>query len=76
MLSNPSYAPAGWQTAMLAWGVLGIAMFANTVVFRKLPLVEGIIMVVHVFGFFAVVVVLWCVPKSKASKDSNGSVIR
>ena len=65
VLANPNYAPAGWQTAMLAWGALGVAMFANTVLFRKLPLVEGIIMFVHVFGFFAVVIVLWYVPKSK-----------
>lgn len=59
VLADPSYTIQGWQTALLSWAVLLVAIFANTVIFRKLPLIEGIAMFVHVFGFFAFVVVLW-----------------
>jgi len=55
----PSYTPTGWQTALFSWAFLLLAIFANTVMFRKLPLMEGLAMVLHVFGFFAIIVVLW-----------------
>jgi choline transport protein len=39
----------------------------NTYLAKKLPLVEGIVLVVHIFGFFAVLVVLWVMgPKGDA----------
>jgi choline transport protein len=39
--------------------VVVIAIIFNTLLYRKLPLVEGIVIIAHVFGFFAFVVVLW-----------------
>ena len=60
-LSNQSYEPSQWQTALLSWVILLLAIFANTVLFRKLPLLEGFVIFVHVLGFFAFVIVLWCV---------------
>ena len=35
------------------------AILWNTILVRKLPLLEGIIIFLHVFGFFAFLVVLW-----------------
>jgi choline transport protein len=53
---------------LLTWGVLLVAIFANTVAFRKLPLIEGIVMFLHVFGFFAFVIVLWVMaPRATSS---------
>jgi choline transport protein len=34
-------------------------LFFNTVLIRKLPLFEGIVVVLHIFGFFAFFLVLW-----------------
>ena len=59
VLANPNYSIHTWQTALLAWAVVILAIFVNTVMFRKLPMLEGIIMFAHVFGFCAFVVVLW-----------------
>ena len=58
-LANDSYESSAWQTAMFAWAILLLAIFANTVLFRKLPLIEGIVTFIHVLGFFAFVIVLW-----------------
>lgn len=63
VLANPDIIPTAWQTSLLAWGVLACAIFANTIMFRKLPLIEGVIMIIHVSGFFAVVIVLWYIIK-------------
>lgn len=35
------------------------SIHSNTVVFKHLPLMEGIVVVFHIFGFLAIVVVLW-----------------
>lgn len=68
VLANPDIIPTAWQTSLLAWGVLACAIFANTIMFRKLPLIEGVIMIIHVSGFFAVVIVLWVMaPRSDSS---------
>ena len=60
-LGNPNYAPAEWQVALFSWAILLVAIFANTVLYRKLPLIEGVVTIIHVLGFFAFVIVLWCV---------------
>lgn len=58
-LNRPSYVIQGWHSTLLAIGVTSLAIICNTVLVRKLPLLEGFGLVLHVFGFFAFVVVLW-----------------
>ncbi|KAK6398017.1 hypothetical protein LTR65_003097 [Meristemomyces frigidus] len=77
VVANPDYVFAGWHTALFSWAVLVFAIFANTVMFRKLPLIEGLVMFLHVFGFFAIVIVLWVTaPRSDSTVlttfESNG----
>ena len=61
-LTDPTYESTQWQTAMLSWAILLLSIFANTIAYRKLPLIEGIMTFLHVLGFFAFIIVLWCVP--------------
>src|SRR5207248_5414516 len=35
------------------------SIFFNTVLIRGLPLFEGIIVLLYIFGFFAIIIVLW-----------------
>lgn len=58
-VSNPSYAIQGWQGTLFTIAVSSFAIVCNSVLIRKLPLLEGVIMTLHVVGFFAFVVVLW-----------------
>ncbi|KAK5120617.1 hypothetical protein LTR85_005975 [Meristemomyces frigidus] len=58
-LSNPHYTIKGWQGCLFTIALTAISIFFNTVLFRKLPLMEGIIVVFHTVGFLAIVVVLW-----------------
>ena len=58
-MSDPSYSIEGWQGCLFTIGLTGIAIFFNTILFRKLPLIQGIIIVFHFLGFLAVVVTLW-----------------
>ncbi|KAL8767137.1 MAG: hypothetical protein Q9194_006077 [Teloschistes cf. exilis] len=77
-LGDESYEPSQWQTALLSWAILLLAIFANTALFRKLPIIEGFVTFIHIFGFLAFVIVLWVMaPRATASSvftefESNG----
>ena len=49
----------GWHGALLSIGTTAFCLFFNTVLIRKLPLFVGIVVVLHIFGFFAFLLVLW-----------------
>lgn len=58
ILNNDSYTPHPWHGTLLCWAVLAVAIFINTVVSGLLPMIEGLILVLHVMGFFAVLIPL------------------
>lgn len=58
VLTHPTFTPKPWQTLLLFWSVTLFAVLINTVTSRALVRFEGMILVVHLFGFFAVLVPL------------------
>ncbi|KAH7183977.1 amino acid/polyamine transporter I [Fusarium oxysporum] len=54
----PSYTAQTWQGTLIAWLLILIAIFVNTVVSSMLPKLEGMILIVHIVGFFAVLISL------------------
>lgn len=37
----------------------GFSVLFNVYLVRKLPLIEGVLVIIHIFGFFGVVVTMW-----------------
>ena len=69
VLNDPSYVIQGWHGTLFSIAVTIFAIIWNTVLIRKLPLLEGIVLTLHVFGFFAFLVVLWVMgPRSPAKE--------
>lgn len=54
----PSYHGETWQGTLMVWGVVLVAVFVNTVVSSALPKIEGMILVLHIIGFFGVFITL------------------
>jgi choline transport protein len=68
-LNSPSYVIKGWHGTLFSIAITVFAIIWNTVLIRKLPLLEGMVLTLHVFGFFAFVVVLWVMgPRSPAKE--------
>ncbi|EME80806.1 uncharacterized protein MYCFIDRAFT_35772 [Pseudocercospora fijiensis CIRAD86] len=66
-LNNPGYTPTRWQTTLLMIGIGVFGALFNTFGAKRLPLLEGIALFVHVFGFFCIIVPLWVLaPKASA----------
>lgn len=50
-----------------------VAILFNTFFAKKLPLIEGIILIIHIFGFFGILIPLWALsPRQSASAVFTG----
>ncbi|KAI2602617.1 amino acid transporter [Hypoxylon sp. NC1633] len=58
VMGSPEYAPAPWQTTLLLWACITFAVFFNTIISSALPKVEGLVLILHILGFFAILVPL------------------
>jgi choline transport protein len=69
VLNYPNYVFERWHGTLLTCAVASFSVFFNTFLAKKLPLVEGIVLIIHVFGFFAVIVTLWVLgPRGDAAE--------
>ena len=56
---------------MILIGILATCM--NTFGAKRLPLLEGLIFILHIFGWFAIIIVLWVLSPKTTSKDVFGT---
>jgi choline transport protein len=59
VLNYPDYVFQRWHGTLLIIAVLAFSVFFNTFLAQRLALVEGIVLVLHVFGFFGIMITLW-----------------
>ena len=58
IMCNPDYISKPWQAMLFYWAVVAFAVFINTVASKTLAHFEGIILVLHILGFFAILIPL------------------
>lgn len=58
LMVDSSYSPKPYQAMLLGWAVLAFAVIINTVGSRTLAHFEGVILALHILGFFAVLIPL------------------
>lgn len=58
-----------WQMGLLMWAWLIVAFGFNIFLSHKLPLAEGLILGLHVFGFFAFLIVLWTMSELTPARE-------
>lgn len=60
LLVNPDANVSGlWQTTLIVFLFIILTVCFNIFCAQQLPLAEGMILFVHIFGFFAFLLVLW-----------------
>lgn len=68
-MNYPSYEPTQWHGTLATLAVLVVSTIGNTIGARKLPLLEGVILFLYIFGFCAILIPLWVLsPKAPASE--------
>ncbi|KAI7107712.1 amino acid transporter-like protein [Hortaea werneckii] len=58
-LNHEAYVPERWHQTLLTIAVVVSSVVFNTVLAVKLPLIEGILLTLHLCGVFAIVIPLW-----------------
>lgn len=67
ILNYPDYDPKPWQGTLIVIAMAAFCGLFNTLLARKLPLVEGTVLILHVLGFFAILIPLVVLaPRSSA----------
>jgi choline transport protein len=54
VLADPTYNFQVWHGVLLYWGLILFSVVINTVVSSLLPKFEGLILILHILGFFAI----------------------
>jgi amino acid transporter len=68
-LNDPDSEPKRWQGSLLAFAMVLVLYISNTWGAKSMPIVNNCLLVVHVFGFFIVIIVLWIMaPRNSAEK--------
>ncbi|KAF4440352.1 hypothetical protein F53441_12300 [Fusarium austroafricanum] len=58
VFTTPSYESHTWHGTLMIWMCVLIAIIINTVVSALLPILEGMILILHLIGFFAILITL------------------
>ena len=67
VLNYETYVYQRWHSTMIALAVATFSFCFNSFLAKKLPLLEGTVLFVHIFGFIAIFVTLWVMgPKGEA----------
>lgn len=69
VLNSPSYVFERWHGTLLVWAIASFCVIFNTLLAKKLPAVEGLVLTIHIMGLFAIVVPLWILsPRATANE--------
>ncbi|KAK5166212.1 uncharacterized protein LTR77_008473 [Saxophila tyrrhenica] len=67
VLNNPSYVFERWHGTLLVIAIVAFAVLFNTFLAKRLPMIEGIVLILHLLGFFGVLIPLWVLsPRNSA----------
>ncbi|KAH8672585.1 amino acid/polyamine transporter I [Tricladium varicosporioides] len=56
--NKADFVPAGYQVTLIFWGTIMFSVFVNTCVNAALPKIEGMVLFIHIIGFFAILIPL------------------
>lgn len=67
VLNQPDYGFQRWHGTMLVIAISAFSILFNTFLAKNLPFVEGLILIIHVVGLFAIIIPLWVLaPRNNA----------
>ncbi|KAI9681716.1 MAG: hypothetical protein M1822_007068 [Bathelium mastoideum] len=67
--NNPSYTPQNWQGTLLFWAILMVSVTTNTIFSSALPVIEVMVLILHILGFFATIIPLITLAKHGSAAD-------
>ncbi|KAH8897960.1 amino acid transporter [Thozetella sp. PMI_491] len=75
ILNDPTYVPEHWHGTLIAIGITIFVAAFNIVFAEQLPLVQTLILILHVAGFFAILIPLWVLAPKTPSNEVWSSFV-
>lgn len=69
VLNQPDYDFQRWHGTMLVIAISTFSILFNTFLAKNLPFVEGLILIIHVIGLFAIIIPLWVLAPRNNARD-------
>ena len=69
ILNYDWYKPTAWQGTLFVIAIVCFAGIFNIFLARHLPVIKGLILVLHIFGFFGILVPLWVLSPRATSTE-------
>lgn len=69
ILNYPAYASEPWHGTLLTIAVAAFAALFNVTLAKKLPMIEAVILIIHIFAFFGIIVPLWVLAPRANARD-------
>ncbi|KAJ5379215.1 amino acid permease [Penicillium cosmopolitanum] len=69
ILAHKLYEPEAWHGTLIVWAALVAALLANLVGGKFLPRLEAIILVIHIIGFFGILIPLVYMSEHKSNDE-------
>jgi len=58
-LNDDTYVPQAWHATLLTIAIISSSILFNTFLAVRLPLIEGIVLILHLCGIFCIIIPLW-----------------
>lgn len=66
VLNYPDYKPTRWQGTLLVWVMALLIYIVNVWFARAMPMIQNLLLILHVLGFMAVIIALWAMAPRNA----------
>lgn len=74
VLNDATYVPQRWHGTLLVIAIVAFCVIFNTFLASKLPMVEGMVLILHVVAFFAVLIPLWTLAPRLPASEVFGTI--
>lgn len=69
VLNDVNYVFQSWHGTLLVIAITTFSIFFNTFLAKKLPMVEALILILHIVGLFAIIIPLWVLAPRASAYD-------
>lgn len=69
VLNDESYLFQRWHGTLLVIAITAFSIFFNTFLAKRLPMVEALILILHIVGLFAIIIPLWVMAPRASAKS-------
>lgn len=74
VLEDSTYVFKRWHGTLLVMAIVAFCIIFNSFMAKKLPMIEGMVLILHLIGFFGILIPLWVLAPRHTAADVFGTL--